>query len=389
MNRVLPVARKEFRELRRDPITLWIALFLPVVLLFVFGYAIRLEVEDVPLAVLDRDHTAASARFIDGLVNTGDFRIRARPADEADMAALLDRGAVRVAVHIPEGFGADLERGRTARVQTIIDGSYSATATILRNEVDAATLAFSMAEARRSGGAAAGTGTGTPADRYAAPAAAAVGMIQPEPRVLYNQALRSETFVVSGLFAVILMALPPLLTVLAVVREKESGSVQQIYVSPLRPWEFIAGKMAAYVLIALFELATIMALGLWWFDVPFRGSPILLIGGSLLFALCTVGIGLLVSTLTESQVVAVLVALIITVMPSFLFSGFMFPISSMAEPIQWYTRIFPAQYFVEVSRGLFLKGVGARVLFDELSILALYTAGVFGLAALRFRKKLA
>lgn len=386
--RVLPVARKEFRELRRDPITLWIALFLPVVLLFVFGYAIRLDVKDVPLAVLDRDRTAASARLIDALVNTGDFEVRARPAHESEMAALLDRGAVRVAVQIPAGFGADLERGRTARVQTIIDGSYSATATILRNEVDAATLAFSRDEARRRGGA--GSGAGGPA-RAASPTGAApgIGTIRAEPRVWYNPALRSETFVVSGLFAVILMALPPLLTVLAVVREKESGSVQQIYVSPLRPWEFIAGKMTAYFLIALFELATIMALGLWWFDIPFRGSPLLLGAGSLLFALCTVGIGLLVSTITGSQVVAVLVALIITVMPSFLFSGFMFPISSMAEPMQVYTRVFPAQYFVEVSRGLFLKGVGIRVLSPELAILALYTAAVFGLAALRFRKKLA
>lgn len=377
--RVLAVARKEFRELRRDPITLWIALFLPVVLLFVFGYAIRLDVRDVPLAVLDRDRTAASARFVDALVNTGDFQVRARPSDGAGMAALLDRGGVRVAVEIPHGFGADLESGRTAQVQTIIDGSYSATATILRNEVDAATAAFSRDEARRRGGA--GSAAVGPAP--------GVGAIRSEPRVWYNAALRSETFVVTGLFAVILMALPPLLTVLAVVREKESGSVQQIYVSPLRPWEFIAGKMAAYFLIALFELATIMALGLEWFDLPFRGSPALLVAGSLLFALCTVGIGLLVSTLTGSQVVAVLVALIITVMPSFLFSGFMFPISSMAEPIQWYTRIFPAQYFVEVSRGLFLKGVGARVLSDELAILTLYTAAVFGLAALRFRKKLA
>lgn len=372
-SRVVPVAKKEFRELRRDPVTLWIALVLPVVLLLVFGYAIRLDVENVPLAVLDNDRTAASARFVDALLNTGDFEIRVRPASDQEMAAQLDRGRVRVAVRIPAGFEADLQAGRTTRVQTIIDGSYSATATILRAEVDAVTYAFSLDEARRAAGA-----QDVP-----------VATVEPEPRVWYNAALRSETFVVSGLFAVILMALPPLLTVLAVVREKESGSVQQVYVSPLRPWEFIAGKMLAYLVIALIELATIVALGLWWFDVPFRGSPGLLLAGSLLFALCTVGIGLLVSALTRSQVVAVLVALIITVMPSFLFSGFMFPISSMAVPIQWYTRVFPAQYFVEVSRGLFLKGVGAAELSTELAILAAYTAAVFAAAALRFRKKLA
>ncbi|MBI4538281.1 MAG: ABC transporter permease [Gemmatimonadetes bacterium] len=191
------------------------------------------------------------------------------------------------------------------------------------------------------------------------------------------------------LFAVIIMAFPPLLTVLAVVREKESGSVQQIYVSPLRPWEFVAGKMLAYVAIAFVELATILALGRWWFGVQFRGSPLLLLAGSILFVLCTVGIGILVSTITSNQVIAVLVALIITVMPSFLFSGFMFPISSMAEPVQWYSRIFPAQYFVEVSRGLFLKGVGLGELRGQFAILAGYTGAVFLVASLRFRKKLA
>lgn len=371
--RVLAVARKEARELRRDPVTLWIAAFVPVMLLVVFGYGIRLDVKDVPLAVMDRDRTPESAELVDALVNTGDFVVRATPRSEAELERLLDRGTVRVAVRIPDGFGADLGSGRTATVQTIIDGSYSATATILRAEVEAATRAFGL---ERSGLA------------TEAPAALA-GTARAEPRVWYNPELRSEPFIVSGLFAVILMALPPLLTVLAVVREKESGSVQQIYVSPLRPWEFVAGKMLAYFVIAFLELATIIALGLWWFDLPFRGSPLLLLGASVLFALCTVGIGLLVSTVTRSQVVAVLIALIVTVMPSFLFSGFMFPISSMPVPVQWYTRIFPAQYFVEVSRGLFLKGTGMAELGGELAILAGFTVLVFTATALRFRKKLA
>lgn len=368
--RVIAVARKEFRELRRDPITLWIAVFVPVVLLFVFGYAIRLDVEDVPLAVLDRDRSVASAAFVDALVNTGDFVIARRPADEAELGRLLDRGAVRVGLVIPSDFGARMDAGRTATVQTLIDGSYSATAMILRAEVEAVTYRFAVERAREHN-----------------PLLA--GIVGAEPRVWYNPALRSEPFVVSGLFAVILMAFPPLLTVLAVVREKENGSIQQIYVSPLTAWEFVGGKMLAYFAVALFELATIIALGLWWFDLPLRGSPLLLVAASTLFALCTVGIGLLISTITRSQVVAVLIALIVTVMPSFLFSGFMFPISSMAEPVQWYTRIFPAQYFVEVSRGLFLKGTGLPELGGELAILAAYTAAVFGASAFLFRKKLA
>lgn len=370
--RSLAVARKEFRELKRDPITLWIALFVPLVLLFVFGYAIRLDVSNVPLAVLDHDRTPESRAFIEAILNTGDFVVHSRPATQEDVVDLMDAGKVRVSLRIPEGFGAALRAGGTARAQTLIDGSYSATALILRSEIEAVTLAFTLERIRG------GVGRG-----------AVPGLVTPEPRVWYNAGLSSEVFVVSGLFGVILMAFPPLLTVLAVVREKETGSVQQLYVSPLRPWEFVAGKMMAYFSIAVLEMATIVAAGVWWFDVPFRGSVPLLVAASLLFALCTVGIGLLVSTVTRSQVVAMLIALIITVMPSFLFSGFMFPISSMSTGVQWYTRIFPAQYFVELSRGLFLKGTGWTALAPELAILIGYTVVVFGAAAVRFRKKLA
>lgn len=373
IGRVVSVSRKEFRELVRDPITLWIAVVLPLVMLVVFGYAIRLEVEDVRMAVVDHDRTAESARFVEAFTNTGHFVVHHRPDHEDEAGRLLDRGAVRIAVVIPEGFARELGAGRTAPAQTLIDGSYAATARILKAEVEAVTLTFARREA-----------PGDPGARREAHA-----HIRDRTRVWYNPELRSETFVVSGLFAVILMAFPPLLTALAVVREKESGSVEQIYVSPLRPWEFIAGKMSAYVIVAFLELVLILGLGRWWFDVPFRGGPVALLLGSILFVLCTVGVGLLVSTVTRSQVVAVLLALIVTVMPSFLFSGFMFPITSMTEPVQWYTRIFPARYFMEISRGAFLKGVGLTEQWDQLGVLAAYTAVVFAAASLRFRKKIA
>lgn len=370
--RLLSVVRKEFHELLRDPVTLWIAVAVPVVMLVVFGYAIRLDVEDVRMAVVDQDRTAESARFVEAFTNTGHFVVHRRPGEDREAKRLLDRGAVRIALVIPREFGRELAAGRTAEVQTLIDGSYSSTARILKAEVEAITLAFVERETGRSGAA-----SGTPS----------VG-IRDRARIWYNPELRSETFVVSGLFAVILMAFPPLLTALAVVREKESGSVEQIYVSPLRPWEFIGGKMSAYVVVSALELVLILGLGKWWFDVPFRGGPVALFLGSVLFIFCTVGIGLLVSTVTRSQVVAVLLALVVTVMPSFLFSGFMFPISSMAEAVQWYTRIFPAQYFVEISRGAFLKGIGVTELWEQLAVLAAYTAVVFTVASLRFRKKI-
>lgn len=369
--RVRAVVRKEFRELRKDPITLWIAIFVPVLLLVVFAYAIRLDVSDVPLAVVDLDRSAASAGLVESIVNTGHFRVVEQTATERGLRHLLDDGSVRIGIVIPPGFGRALASGDTARVQTLIDGSYPATAAIVRNELDAVTATFAWKTLN----------------------AAAAGSLQKpvtiEPRVWYNPALRSETFVVPGLFAVILMAFPPLLTVLAIVREKETGSIRQLQISPLRDWEFITGKLTAYSLVAFTELTLVMGLGTWWFHVPFRGSLGLLLVSSILYVTCTVSIGLLVSTLTRSQVVAMLLALIITVMPSFLFSGFMFPISSMARPVQWYSHLFPARYFVDVSRGIFLKGVGVQELAAQLLVLVGYTVAVLAAAISRFHKRLA
>jgi ABC-2 type transport system permease protein len=370
-SRVLPVVRKEFREIRRDPLTLWVVGALPLVLLFLFGYAISLDTRDVPMAVLDLDRSAQSASLVDAFTNTGDFVVHYRPRNEREVARLLDAGKVRLALVVPPGFARDLAAGRTTPVQTLIDGSFSARAMVIRSEVEAVTAAYTL----RAASAAAG--------------GVLPGGIRPVPRVWYNASLRSATFVVPGLFAVILMAFPPLLTTLAIVREKESGLVQQIYVSPLKPWEFVAGKMIPYVLIAFAELAMLIVVGSLWFRLPFRGNPVVLLLGSVLYVVCTVGIGLLVSTLTRSQVVAILLATIITVMPSFLFSGFLYPISSMSASARWRSYLFPARYYMEISRGTFLKGTGMAQLWDEFLILAVYTTIVFGIAALRFRKKVA
>lgn len=364
--------RKEFREIRRDPITVYIAALVPAILVVLFGYALRIDFEDMPTAVLDLDASRRSAELIEAFENTGDFAVRYRPASERMVRHLLDAGDARVAIVIPQGFGRELEAGRTASVQTLIDGSLVATGAVLRNEAEAVTLAYSIRAIRRAPG-----GVRVPLGPSL------------QPRFWYNAALESATFIVPGLFAVILMAFPPLLTALAIVREKESGSVEQIYVSPLKPWEFIAGKMIPYVIIAFAEMAVVVLIGMVWFGVPFRGNVSLLLLASTIYVFCTVGIGLVVSTVTRSQVVAVLLALVITVMPSFLFSGFLFPITSMPRPMQMYTYLFPARYFNVISRGLFLKGTGLRELWPQFVILALYTAAVFTIASLRFRKKVA
>lgn len=376
----MPMVRKEFREIRRDPVTLWIAAVVPLVFLLLFGYALRIDFANTPMAVLDLDGSRQSAELVETFTNTGDFAVHRRPATEREVRRLLDAGDVRLALVIPRGFGREREAGRPVAVQTIIDGSTVATAVVLRNEAEAVTLAYAMRAGRRAAGGGPG---GTPGS---GPLPLGPTL---EARVWYNPALRSATFIMPGLYAVILMAFPPLLTALAIVREKESGSVEQIYVSPLRPWEFIAGKMIPYVAIAFAEMASVVALGRLWFDVPFRGSALLLALASAIYVFCTVGIGLVVSTVTRSQVVAVMLALVVTVMPSFLFSGFLFPIAGMPRPVQWYTFMFPARYFNVISRGLFLKGTGLAELWPQFAVLVLYTLAVFAVASLRFRKKVA
>lgn len=371
-SRVWAVARKEFRELRRDPITLWIAGVVPVVLLAIFGYALRIDFSNTPMAVLDFDRSRESAALVEVFTNTGDFVVRAHPGTEREMRRLLDGGRVRLGLVVPRGFGRELVARRTATVQTLIDGSLPAAAAVLRNEVDAVALRFTAQRVER-----------------AEPAAPNPLGPRVEQRVWYNAGLRSEVFIVPGLFAVILMAFPPLLTALAIVREKESGSIQQVYVSPLRPWEFIAGKMLPYVAVAFAEMGTVVTLGVLWFRIPFRGSPLLLVAAALLYVFATVGIGLVVSTATRTQVVALLLVTVLTIMPSFLFSGFLFPVTSMPMVIQMYTYLFPARYFNEITRGLFLKGTGLAELWPQFAILALYTAVVFTATALRFRKKVA
>ncbi len=270
---------------------------------------------------------------------------------------------------IPPGFGEALEASRPATVQSWLDGSFTPNAVVATGYLTAFNQVYS---AKRI---AALTG------RTWRPAIAA------EPRVWYNPGLKSVNFVVPGLYAVILLAFPPLLSALTVVREKERGSIQQIFVSPTRPAEFILGKLVPYAVIAFGEVLTILAVGLGWFRVPFRGDLILMLVASLIYVFGAVSIGLLISTLTKSQVAASLAALAATMMPALVFSGFFYPIFNMPGVMQGFTHLFPARHFVSVSRSIGLKGVGLEYLWTELALMLAYVLAVFTLASLLFKKK--
>ena len=360
--RVLALMGKECRELARDPLTIGLAILMPLVMLFLFGYAVTLDVNNIRLGVLDEDRSPASRELVDRFTASGYFEQShafdtTRQAEQA-----LQRGQVRVVLVVPRRFQRALLRGEAAPVQLLVDGAFASSAALALGYAEAIVASYPAAPRQR---------------------------IENQVRVWYNPGLRSANFVIPGLFAVILMAFPPLLTALAIVREKESGTIEQIYASPVTSAEFVLAKLLPYAGVALLEMVLLVGVGIVWFDVPFAGSPALLAAASGVYVLTTVGIGLLVSTVTRTQLSAMLVALIVSLMPSFLFSGFLFPVFTMPLMLQLYSTLVPASYFVEISRDVVLKDAGLVALAPNLAWLVLYTAVVFIFAAKRLRQKVA
>ncbi|WP_366922315.1 ABC transporter permease [Metallumcola ferriviriculae] len=375
MRRILAMLRKESLEIRRDPYSLGIAILLPLIMLLLFGYAINLDLKNVQLAVWDQDKSAESRQYISSFSNSGYFIIQDQAANYKDIYRLMDRGEVDAALVIPPQFSDRLLKGLPAEVQTMVDGSFPPTAKVAINytkainEARSAEVVNGMLQRK-----------GLPQVEEA---------VTVDPRVWYNPSLDSKNFIIPGLFGVLLMAFPPLLSVLAVVREKERGSIQQVMISPIKPYEFILGKLLPYGVIAFIEVLVILVAAVFWFQIPVEGSLLLFLLLSVIYVMCTVAIGLLASTVTRSQVVAMLLAIVITVMPSMLFSGFVYPIFNMPKFFQYYTYLFPARFFIEISRGIFLKGNGLSYLWVDILWLLGYTGVIITLASMRFKKKVA
>jgi ABC-2 type transport system permease protein len=369
---VRAVLTKEAREIWRDPLSLALALVLPLVLLLLFTYGLNLDTRDARVAVLDLDRSRASRDYLASLTASGDLRVATEATRADELGGWLDRAAVDAALVVPPGFERDLLAGRPAAVELLVDGSYPPQAQGTLARLDAAAAFYS---ARLRHDEARGPMPGGPA-------------VLAERRVWFNPELKSVNLVVPGLFSLILIALPPLLSTLAIVRERERGSIQQILVAPVSPAAFVLGKAIPYAVLAFGELLVVLAIGLVWFRVPMRGSPALLLGAGVVYVFCAVGIGLLISTVTRSQVVAMLLALVATLMPSFLFSGFLFPVYSMPVRYQLLSLAFPARHFTEIARGVALKGVGADQLWPQLAALVALTAVVLATTTLRFHRRM-
>jgi len=368
--KTLAVARKEMRQIGRDRRTLLILLFVPVFFLLVYGYALNFDIRHVRVAVQDNDRSTASRDLISNFVNSGYFDLYGEVATDEAISRVIDRNQARAVLVIPTRFGVDVANGRPTSVQFIVNGDNANTATTV---VGYARSLVSATSARHEIQARLGSPQGP--------------LLNIEPRVFYNPELRSTLFLVPGLIAYIAMLTAVVSTALSIVREKEVGTMEQVRMSPIGPVPYILGKTAPYFLVSLVSSVSIVAAAMILFDMPMRGSWLVLLGVVSLFLVGALGLGLLISSIAETQQVAFQVALLTSFLPTLMLSGFIFPISSMPAFLQLVTRIVPARYFLVALRGIVLKGVGPSVFWEDLLALGVFAVVILGLASFRMRRQ--
>ncbi len=364
------MARKEFRQASRDPISLAMLLVVPTLMLLLFGFALSFDVRHVALAVQDRDLGAASRRLVASFTNSTYFDLAASLAPGDDPEALLRRGIVKAVLVIPERYGADLAAGRNASVQFLLDGTDSNTASTLLG------YARALVAEENAGLFARALDSGPGSGRLALEAA-----IDYRPRVWFNPELRSTPFLVPGLIGLILMLTAVISTALSVVREKERGTMEQLRVTPLRPLQLLAGKTLPYLVISLAATAIILLSARLLFGVVVRGPYLDLFVATLVFLVGALGLGLLISSLADSQAMAFQAGAVSATLPTIFLSGFIFPLGSMPDVLRAMSYIVPARYYLVILRGVILKGSGLASYLDQLGFLVAYAVLMLGAAA--------
>lgn len=373
--RITAIIDKEFIQIIRDPLALFLLFSLPVFILCIFGYAINLDVRNISLAVLDRDRTETSRALIERFSTSGYFVLKQNLTAEEDIARVLDHGEVKVVIKIPDDYQRDIAQSKNTPLQILIDGSDSNTANIAMSYVKAIVQEESMKiifELLNSNGQI---------------DAAKLPSLDLRPNIWYNPELASTNFLVPGIIGIIIMVIGALRMSVSLVKEKEKGTIECLMVSPLKPIEMMIGKITPYILIVFIDLILIVVVGKFMFHVPFRGSILLFMVLSFLFLGSALGSGLFVSAVSRSSQVAWTLGFFITVMPSIILSGFIFPIESMPMVIQFVTYLFPVRYFLTILRGIILKGVGLSVLYPQALILLFFAVATLAFSALQFKKR--
>jgi ABC-2 type transport system permease protein len=370
---IVHIVRKEFYQIRQDRRMLFVSILAPVLQLIILGYAATTDIRHSTMLVCDQDKSAESREFVRRFANSGYFDERYHVDDLQDVDMYIEHGKASIVLAIPPSFGSDLLGKRTPRVQVILDGTDANTTSVLQGYVSQIVASYNQSVL---------------IEHNAAPGRLPVGRIVPEPRIWYNPELLSSNFMVPGVVALVLMIITMMLTSLGIVKEKEIGTLEQLMVTPIRPFELIMGKLIPFVIIGFIDVVIVLAVARYWFGVPMVGSLALLFFLAGLFILTTLGIGLFISTIARTQQQAMLIAQFFFFMPFLFLSGFAFPIANMPLVIRSITYIVPLRYFLEIVRGIFLKGATLRELWPQGLALLLIGITTLTLSVLRFHKKL-
>jgi ABC-2 type transport system permease protein len=368
VRRLLAVSRKEVLQLRRDFRSLLLAFLLPAILLILFGYAITWDVDNIPTAVVDQDQSASSRELLDAFRSSGYFTLKVWLERTSEIEPLLDQRQVQIALVIPPSFQQDLGTGRSAKLQAIVDGSDANTATIALGYAQSIVQTYST--------------------RIQFQGNTLHPPVTVQTRVWYNEELVSRNMIVPGLVAVIMMIIAAMLTSLTIAREWERGTMEQLAATPVARTEVVLGKLLPYLVIGLIDVVVSSALGVLLFGVPLRGSPFLLMVLSFFFLVGALGLGIFISAVAKSQLLATQMAMLATFLPAYLLSGFMFAIDVMPKALQIITYLVPARYFLVVTRGVFLKGVGIEVLHVQGLLMIIFAVVGLVLAIQVFKKEI-
>ncbi|MHB1401685.1 MAG: ABC transporter permease [Thiobacillus sp.] len=371
--RIYRMLVKEFIQVLRDPRMKALIFVMPVIQLIMFGYAVTTDVDHIKTAVCDLDKSPQSRALIERFTASGYFTVVDNTDRPERLGELLDRGKVIMGIQINRGFADDLKSGRQAAIQTIIDGTDSNTGTVAMDYAQRITQEFSRARA-------APIELTQLAQEQANP-------IELRSRAWFNPDLKSRYYNVPGVIAVVVLLISLLLTAMAIVREREIGTMEQLMVTPIQPFELILGKTLPFVLISFIDVLVVTFIGINWFNVPIQGSLGLLLFGAGLYLMSTIGIGLFISTISQTQQQA-LMSSFFFYLPAVLLSGFMFPISNMPEPAQWITYLNPLRYFLVIIRDIFLKGSGLEILWPQFAALAVLGTALLLISSLRFKKRM-
>jgi ABC-2 type transport system permease protein len=368
--RIREMVRKEFIQLFRDKRSRPILILTPLIQLLVFGYVVNYDIKDIRVALIDQAQTRESRLLADSFTAGGIFRITHRPVDARGMEELFLNGKADIGIRIPPDFSSRIRRGETADVQILADGGMSNMASL---RISYAVMVLDRLN--------------TELVRELYGRDLHYGKIDARIRAWYNPNLDSQNFFVPGIVAFVIMLISLLLTSIAIIKERENGTMEQLIVTPLKPIELIIGKTIPYTIIAVGQMVFVMLFALYWFDVPLAGSVLDLFLATCLFLLSTLGVGLFISTVSKTQQQAMMTTFFF-ILPFFMLSGFVFPIANMPEVVQWLTYLNPLRYFLVIIRGIFLKGVGLHILWPQYVALAVLGIMVFTGAIGRFRKRL-